>query len=434
MSDVAIHAEALSKRYRIGALKERYPTLRERLSGAATSPVRAVQRAVRRRSEVHQPPRNAIWALKDVSFQVKQGSVLGLIGVNGAGKSTLLKILSRITEPTEGMVDIYGRVASLLEVGTGFHPELTGRENIYLNSAILGMRRAEVNRKFDEIVSFAEVEQFIDTPVKYYSSGMYMRLAFSVAAHLDPEILLVDEVLAVGDAAFRRKCLGKMSDVARSGRTVVFVSHNMGAIAKLCTEAMVLEHGSIKFAGEAQAAIHFYNGMVLAGSELIGERPPHVLYASDPSASPHAGDFRITRIELLDASGEAKSVVGTWDPITIRLTYRAERRLEHAAVALEVSAMDGPRVLVLSTQPDCTQPVVLEPGEHAVDCIIDRLPLSAGDYTLGAGLAIPNLEWLWYEPNLARLVVCERDVYGSGLAPVATRQLMAIPYSWRIHP
>ena len=432
MSDVAIHAEGISKRYRIGLRKEKYPTLRERLSGAATGPIRAVRRAVHRRAEVHRPQRDEIWALKDVSFQVKQGSVLGLIGVNGAGKSTLLKVLSRITEPSEGMVDIYGRVASLLEVGTGFHPELTGRENIYLNSAILGMRRSEVNSKFDEIVSFAEVERFIDTPVKYYSSGMYMRLAFSVAAHLDPEILLVDEVLAVGDAAFQRKCLGKMGDVARSGRTVIFVSHNMGAIAKLCSEAIVLEHGAVRYMGSAQAGVQFYNHEVLARNDFGLERPPHVLYLEDPTAASAERDFRVTRVEVLDADGQPKPVLATWDPAIFRITYHVRKRRERAAVNLEISTSEGNRLLMLSTQPDGTTEVDFEPGEHSIDCFIESLPFSAGDYVVGAGLAIPNIEWLWYEPSLTRLTVREADVYGSGMPPVATRALLAAPHQWRI--
>jgi lipopolysaccharide transport system ATP-binding protein len=330
------------------------------------------------------------------------------------------------------MVDIYGRAASLLEVGTGFHPELTGRENIYLNSAILGMRRVEVKRKFDEIVSFAEVEQFIDTPVKFYSSGMYMRLAFAVAAHLDPDILLVDEVLAVGDATFQRKCLGKMSDVARSGRTVVFVSHNMGAIAKMCNEAIVLEHGTIRFMGGAQAGIHFYNELVLSRGEDGTDRAPHVLYVDDPAVQPSRNEFRVTRVEILDARGQPKPVVGTWDPLTIRVTYRAQRRLERASVALEICSADGPRMMVMSTQPDSNQELVFEPGEHSVDCVIDSLPLASGDYIVGAGLAIPNVEWLWYEPSLARLFVAERDVYGSGKAPLASRALIAVPHAWRI--
>ena len=226
MSDLAIRVNGLSKKYYIGGRQERYKTLRDTLTDAVAAPFRRVGKLLRRDFSPftsHFSPDETIWALKDVSFEVKQGEVVGIIGRNGAGKSTLLKILSRITEPTEGYADIYGRVGSLLEVGTGFHPELTGRENIYLNGAILGMNRVEINKKFDEIVSFAEVEKFIDTPVKHYSSGMYLRLAFAVAAHLEPEILLVDEVLAVGDAEFQKKCMGKMGDVAKEGRTVLFV-------------------------------------------------------------------------------------------------------------------------------------------------------------------------------------------------------------------
>ena len=240
MSELAVRVEGLGKEYRLGAQPERYSTLRDRLNKLPSALFKAL-RGRGERSEQNPP----FWALKDVSFEVRPGEVVGIIGRNGAGKSTLLKILSRITEPTEGEVDIKGRVGSLLEVGTGFHPELTGRENVYLNGAILGMRRAEIARKFDDIVGFAEVEKFIDTPVKHYSSGMYMRLAFAVAAHLEPEILVVDEVLAVGDAEFQKKCLGKMSDVAKGGRTVIFVSHNMGAVQTLCTRAVLLRAGQM---------------------------------------------------------------------------------------------------------------------------------------------------------------------------------------------
>jgi len=257
MSDIAIKVEGLGKRYRIGANQEAYRTLREKLNDTALAPFRAAKHLLTRngngqggpRSSVVRQSRETFWALKDVSFEVKQGEVVGIIGRNGAGKSTLLKILSRITEPTEGYVDINGRIASLLEVGTGFHPELTGRENIFLNGSILGMKRLEIKQKFDEIVAFAEIEKFIDTPVKHYSSGMYVRLAFAVAAHLDPEILLVDEVLAVGDVGFQEKCLGKMEDVAREGRTVLFVSHNLAAIQALCSRAISFEQGMILQSG-----------------------------------------------------------------------------------------------------------------------------------------------------------------------------------------
>jgi homopolymeric O-antigen transport system ATP-binding protein len=263
MSDVAIRVEGLSKRYRIGGKQERYSTLRDTLTKGALRPFRAMksltQRSGHTKSQVEiRNSKSEIWALRNVSFEVKPGEVIGVIGRNGAGKSTLLKILSRITEPTEGYAEIHGSVGSLLEVGTGFHPELTGRENIYLNSAILGMKRVWIERKFDEIVAFAEVEKFIDTPVKHYSSGMYLRLAFAVAAHLAPEILLVDEVLAVGDAAFQKKCLGTMEDLAQQGQTVLFVSHNMGAIRALCTKGILLVDGGIDQCGDIDTIIEAY--------------------------------------------------------------------------------------------------------------------------------------------------------------------------------
>jgi lipopolysaccharide transport system ATP-binding protein len=242
MSNVAIRAEGIGKQYRIGVQKERYYTFRDALISAAKAPFRRFQR-LRGKSG---GDGEMFWALKDVSLEVKQGEVLGIIGRNGAGKSTLLKILCRVSRPTEGFADVYGRVGSLLEVGTGFHPELTGRENIYLSGAVLGMAKSEINRQFDEIVYFSGIERFLDTPAKHYSSGMYVRLAFAVAAHLEPEILLIDEVLAVGDVDFQKKCLGKMESVAKHGRTVLFVSHNMNAVEKLCKSVVLLEEGSIK--------------------------------------------------------------------------------------------------------------------------------------------------------------------------------------------
>jgi lipopolysaccharide transport system ATP-binding protein len=259
MSGIAIRVEGLGKQYRIGARQEGYKTFRESLMGAIQSPFRRLGALLGGNNGRGQDPQDIIWALKDISFEVKQGEVVGIIGRNGAGKSTLLKVLSRITEPTSGRVEIQGRVGSLLEVGTGFHPELTGRENIFLNGAILGMRKTEILRKFDEIVAFSEVEKFIDTPVKRYSSGMYLRLAFSVAAHLDPEILLVDEVLAVGDNAFQKKCLGKMSNVAKQGRTVLFVSHNMVAVQNLCNRGVLLTNGILDGIGDISTIIDKYN-------------------------------------------------------------------------------------------------------------------------------------------------------------------------------
>jgi lipopolysaccharide transport system ATP-binding protein len=256
MSAVAIKAERLSKRYEIGAKQRSYRTLRESVTDFCSNPLRSFSR-----QEKGPEDERMIWALRDVSFEIEAGEVVGVIGRNGAGKSTLLKVLSRITEPTSGEAHLYGRIGSLLEVGTGFHGELTGRENISLNGAILGMRRAEIDRQFDQIVAFAEVEKFIDTPVKHYSTGMYLRLAFAVAAHLDPEILLVDEVLAVGDAAFQRKCIGRIGEVAEEGRTVLFVSHNMGAVRSLCEKGLVLEGGQPIYFGGIGKSIETYYKM-----------------------------------------------------------------------------------------------------------------------------------------------------------------------------
>ncbi len=259
MSEIAIRVEGLSKLYRLGARQRGYRTLRESLTDAVAAPFRRLSR--NGNSGANGGP-ETIWALKDVSFEVKRGEVLGIIGRNGAGKSTLLKVLARITDPTTGFAELHGRVGSLLEVGTGFHPELTGRENIYLSGAILGMRREEIDRKFDEIVAFAEIDKFVDTPVKQFSSGMYLRLAFAVAAHLEPEILLVDEVLAVGDAVFQQKCIGRMNEIAEHGRTVLFVSHNLAAVRDLCTASVVVHQGGLRYHGATPNALAVYSRLL----------------------------------------------------------------------------------------------------------------------------------------------------------------------------
>jgi lipopolysaccharide transport system ATP-binding protein len=307
MSDIAIKVENLGKMYRIGEKQERYSSFRDTLNNIITAPFRRLR-------NIGKPakPEELIWALKDVSFEVKHGEVIGIIGRNGSGKSTLLKILSQITEPTEGQATVYGRVGSLLEVGTGFHPELTGRENIFLNGAILGMSKAEINRKFDEIVDFAEIEKFIDTQVKHYSSGMYMRLAFAVAAHLEPEILLVDEVLAVGDAAFQKKCLGKMGDVAKEGRTVLFVSHNMSAILQLCKSAILLQAGFIYANGTAQDVVDNY---IASGIKTEAE----VSWSFDKA--PGNETTKIKSVRILDKNNEVSSNHYISDPIIIEMDF-----------------------------------------------------------------------------------------------------------------
>jgi len=300
MSGIAIQVEGLSKQYRIGSKQESYKTLRDTLSDAFASPFRRVGKLIRGQATGAAELDETIWALKDVSLEVKRGEVVGIIGRNGAGKTTLLKILSRVTEPTEGYAEIHGRVGSLLEVGTGFHPELTGRENIYLNGAILGMKKAEIERKFDEIVAFAEIEKFMDTPVKHYSSGMYVRLAFAVAAHLEPEILLVDEVLAVGDAAFQKKCLGKMGDVAKEGRTVLFVSHNMFSLQNLCTRGILLESGQIAMQGGITDVINRY---LDSGREQSGE-----VSWDSPDVAPGNERVRLKAVRVVSEDGATGEV------------------------------------------------------------------------------------------------------------------------------
>lgn len=301
-----IEAQSLSKRYRIGAVRPPYQTLRESLTNAVRIPFR--------RRGAGSPPRyETIWALKEVGFDVRQGEAVGIIGRNGAGKSTLLKVLSRITEPTSGKAKIYGRVGSLLEVGTGFHPELTGRENIFLNGAIIGMKRAEIQQKFDEIVAFSEVEKFIDTPVKWYSSGMYLRLAFSVAAHFEPEILIIDEILAVGDARFQGKCLNKMQDVGQQGRTVLFVSHNTSAITRLCPRAICLDQGRIVGDGPSSQVVSAY---LSAGLGTTAER-----VWSDPTAAPGDHAVRLSAVRVLTEAGEVTGALDIRMPVGLELEY-----------------------------------------------------------------------------------------------------------------
>jgi lipopolysaccharide transport system ATP-binding protein len=371
-----------------------------------------------------------IWALHEVSFVVQPGEVLGIIGRNGAGKSTLLKILSRITAPTKGEIKVKGRIASLLEVGTGFHPELTGRENIFLNGAILGMTRQETARKFDEIVDFAEIEQFIDTPVKRYSSGMYVRLAFAVAAHLETEILLVDEVLAVGDAAFQKKCLGKMGAVVHEGRTVLFVSHQMAAIRHLCSRGILLEHGRLSFAGSAADTVAAYELGMLKTQADPQVNSAHVLYAMDGRAP--QDDFAITRLELLDEAGDPKPMAATWDTIRFRIQYTAKKPVKDGSVVLQISDLFGSPLIMLSTRPDGNTSLSISVGEHQVDCTITGIPLAAGMYVVACGLAIPNKEWLTWNTNLALLQIHGKDVYQSGLAPNASRSLLAVPHRWDV--
>ncbi|MFM8322216.1 MAG: ABC transporter ATP-binding protein [Chloroflexota bacterium] len=386
MTDIAIRIEDLGKVYRLGDIvggntpRQQYQTLSEKMTLAASSglrrltgrkPAQAAMKARRAEDEL-------VWALKDVSFNVHQGQVIGVIGRNGAGKSTLLKILSRITEPTEGCAEVHGRVGSLLEVGTGFHPELTGRENIFLNGAILGMAGREIEQKFDEIVDFSGVEKFIDTPVKRYSSGMYLRLAFAVAAHLEPEILVVDEVLAVGDAEFQRKCLGKMSDVASRGRTVLFVSHNMSAILNLTEETVVLEKGRLAHRSATPAAVDYY---MSSGLAQVGERTWGI---DDVPAE--AAPFRPLAMRLLNRQGRVVDTIRSTEPAEVQVEYVLDAPITGLRIGLYLITARGEYVLASfdTDEPEqFEQYAVRPPGRYLSRCTLPADFLNEGRYILG---------------------------------------------------
>ncbi len=371
MSDVVVKTEDLGKMYKIGAVVDRSPTFRDSLVRAAQWPARVLRGEKKPKTEI-------LWALQDVSFEVKRGQVLGVIGRNGAGKSTLLKILSRITEPSTGYARITGRVGSLLEVGTGFNQELTGRENIFLNGAILGMKRKEIAAKFDQIIDFSGVEQFIDTPVKRYSSGMYLRLAFSVAAHLEPEILVVDEVLAVGDADFQRKCLGKMSDVAEEGRTVLFVSHNMSAILRLTDESIVLEKGKMVYRAPTAEAVEYY---MSSGFSQSSERrwKPEDLPAS-------AAPFRPVSLRVIDPRGDVSDTVRSIEPVTVEMEYELDEPIQGLRVGIYLLTIQG-ELIFTSFDTDSgdvyEEFAIRQAGRYISRCQIPADFFNEGQYVLG---------------------------------------------------
>jgi lipopolysaccharide transport system ATP-binding protein len=368
-----IRVDNVSKRYIIGNSGAGTDGLRHAIHDFFTAPFKKLRTPL---PTNHNPHSEEFWALKDVSFDVRQGEVVGIIGRNGAGKSTLLKILSRITEPTAGRVRMSGRVASLLEVGTGFHPELTGRENVFLNGAILGMAREEIKRKFDEIVAFAEVETFLDTPVKRYSSGMYVRLAFAVAAHLEPEILIVDEVLAVGDFEFQRRCLGKMNEVASGGRTVLFVSHNMTAIETLCPRSIILKHGRIEASGPTQEVVANY---------LSSTAPQSVWEIDGQTEREGTGNARITQLELLSAD-TARSITNLKfrESFRLRIHYKASKRLIDPRFGFALLSDKGERVFLTETIEANLRIPALDEAEGKFDCLVSTPNLLPGLYYLEA--------------------------------------------------
>ncbi len=422
--DVVIRAENLGKKYIIGhqTENERYTALRDVVGRTLKGLARSAKNIVRGQAVIAGDMLEEFWALKDINFEIRRGEVVGIIGRNGAGKSTLLKILSRITEPSAGRVTICGRVASLLEVGTGFHPELTGRENIYLNGAILGMTRAEIRRKFDEIVDFAGVEKFLDTPVKRYSSGMYVRLAFAVAAHLEPEILVVDEVLAVGDAEFQKKCLGKMEDVAGHGRTVLFVSHNMGAVNALCPRSIFLENGFKKIDDETAQCVEFYlnaHSQLLDSGEIVISNTGSKLIPS-------------LALTLLNEEGEVINAIEIFQKITLRLVFHAEESFRDGGVAFFFFSQDGQMISKFSTRPGSAVSMEIVKGKNAVECTIESFNVSSGACILGVGISIPSQEWLFHDSHLVKIQVLERDVFSSGLPPKQNRYLVPMKHQWNI--
>lgn len=409
MQDSIISVEHLSKRYTLGSggrPNERYTALRDVISRSVMAPFQSLRNRFKNNvsSTISDPTENEFWALRNVSFEIQQGEVVGIIGRNGAGKSTLLKVLSRITDPTEGRIKIKGRIASLLEVGTGFHPELTGRENIYLNGAILGMHRAEIKSKFDEIVAFAEVDKFLDTPVKRYSSGMYVRLAFAVAAHLDPEILIVDEVLAVGDSEFQKKCLGKMHDVASGGRTVLFVSHQMSAIEKLCTRTLVFREGKVALDDDSKTAIRFYL-KELEGASVDFEKLPRT----------GSGLIRLTGFTLLDSHGICTMAVSSGDEVHLILHFEcfSSSALRNVSVGISIHDHRG-ETLCISYNEYSGSTFDAVSGRGKFIYTIKDFPFSVGRYHVGARVLVSGVEADWPQQMIGTIDVEAGDFYGTG--------------------
>lgn len=413
MSNSIIQVKNLGKKYIIRhQVQDRYLTLRD----VFANKVKSLRRFVFTGPDNHQasPTREAFWALKDVSFDVRSGEVIGIIGRNGAGKTTILKILSRITEPSTGRIRITGRVASLLEVGTGFHPELTGRENIFLNGAILGMHKNEIRQKFDEIVAFAEIEKFLDTPVKRYSSGMYVRLAFAVAAHLEPEILLVDEVLAVGDAAFQNKCLGKMKNVASKGRTVLFVSHNMSAIRNLCPRSIWIDEGRLVLEGKtdqvAQAYLsHNVSDQAEVSFETDIEKPG-----------------QINSISLMSPDGERTNVFEISRAIRIEIEYEVKERLQNHRVGVIVRTMTGEIVFTSHNSDFSETSMHISPGIYTIGLTIPGYLLNSGAYIVSCYLGEPNVRSLDIRENAIHF-----EITGNPYKIDEVRKgLLAFPFEW----
>jgi lipopolysaccharide transport system ATP-binding protein len=413
--EIAISVENLGKRYDLDRLRDPQDGLRHVIESALRAPLAIL------RKRVHSKRKKEFWALRGVSLQIPRGEVVGIIGRNGAGKSTMLKLLSRITVPTEGRIRIKGRVASLLEVGTGFHQELTGRENIFLNGAILGMGRAEISRKFDEIVEFAEVGQFLDTPVKRYSSGMYVRLAFAVAAHLDPETLIVDEVLAVGDAAFQRKCLGKMNSFAQSGRTVLFVSHNLEAVRTLCHRAVWIKEGSIEQDGPAEEVVENYFNALSSSSTFSSQNEQH--------------GFSVRCVTLRDGSGNQTTQFSPGGDMIVEIHYCAARPLEKPYITIAIHGVNG-SCFTANMMLDGNRPDVLE-GEGKIACCFKSLPIFPQSYSVKMCIRTKdgNDRVLDYSDVAFFNVIGDLADYGfrgEFVSRASTSTSVVVPYEWHL--
>jgi len=420
MSDTIVRAKGLGKKYSIRhETRDKYVALRDVFSDVASR----VKRKLTDSGQTAAQAQEDFWALQDVSFEIKQGDRVGIIGRNGAGKSTLLKVLSRITEPTKGHVTLRGRVASLLEVGTGFHPELTGRENIFLNGAILGMCRQEIRQKFDEIVAFSEVEKFLDTPVKRYSSGMYVRLAFSVAAHLEPEILIVDEVLAVGDAQFQSKCLGKMKNVGKEGRTVVFVSHSMSTVQSLCNRGIVLGAGSVLLDGSASEAIDLYleSGLKLASELKISQREDRL----------GSGKVRVVDVKILDRNNMPVESLKSGEDYCFKIecVNKTNRVIDDIVVSFDVFDERDNRVLLFRTT-FTNESISVRSGANSIQCKIQGLPITLGTYKTSIFISRADVEVLDYIRNASCFSVEGGDFFGTGSIGLPTHCKVLTKVDW----
>ena len=401
MSDIAIRVQNISKRYMIGNTSS--GSLQETISGFF--------------GKNHSENTEEFYALRDVSFEVKRGEAMGIIGKNGAGKSTLLKVLSRITEPTTGRIEIDGRVSSLLEVGTGFHPELTGRENVFLNGTILGMKRQEIKDKFDEIVDFSGVERFLDTPVKRYSSGMKVRLAFAVAAHLEPEILIIDEVLAVGDAEFQKKCLGKMQDVAGHGRTVLFVSHNMVAVESLCSQAILLRHGYKTFEGETSEGVNLY---------IQNQKTSSEININDRRDRQGNGKVKVTKVWIEDEQGEAANAVGMGETFTVHMTIEGD--LKNAIIGILIGNNSRQQILRGYTYESYRDSINIQ-GKLRMACSFKNVNLVHGLYNIHTWVGQYN-EIADAVENVLELEILPKDIYNTGKILDSKRVQMYTLHDW----